>query len=85
MFAHLLYNQGCIYVMRFIILTTKERDELEIIHKTSTNFIERSRSFQLLLSGRKNSMTDVSKITNINIQAVARLFKAGSPPLQKIR
>ena len=46
--------------MRYIILTDKEREQLEQSYKTSTNFIERSRSLQLLLSDRKNSMADVS-------------------------
>lgn len=62
--------------MRFIILTNSEREQLDKIHKRSTNFIERSRSFQLLLSDRKNSMAEISRITNIDIQAVVRLFNA---------
>ncbi len=62
--------------MRYIILTDKEREQLEQSYKTSTNFIERSRSLQLLLSDRKNSMADVSRITKIDLQAVVRLFNA---------
>jgi len=62
--------------MRYVILTNKEREQLEHSYKTSTNFIERSRSLQLLLSDRKNSMAEVSRITKINSQAVVRLFNA---------
>jgi len=62
--------------MRYIILTDKEREQLEQSYKTSTNFIERSRSLQLLLSDRKNSMAAVSRITKIDSQAVVRLFNA---------
>jgi hypothetical protein len=62
--------------MRYIILTDKEREQLEQSFKTSTNFIERNRSFQLLLSDRMNSMAEVSRITKIDIQAVIRLFNA---------
>jgi len=62
--------------MKYIILTDKEREELEQSYKTSTNFIERSRSLQLLLSDRKNSMADVSRITKKDLQAVVRLFNA---------
>ena len=64
------------YFMRYIILTAKEREQLHQSYKTSTNFIERSRSFQILLSDRKNSMAEVSRLTCIDIQAVARLFNA---------
>lgn len=39
--------------MRYIRLTDKEREQLEQSYKTSTNFIERSRSLQLLFSDRK--------------------------------
>ena len=70
------YNQYGIYFMRYIILTESEREQLEQSYKTSTNFIERSRSLQILLSDRKNSMAEVSRITNIDIQAVIRLFNA---------
>ena len=62
--------------MRFIILTDKEREQLEQCYKTSPNFIERSRSFQLLLSDRKNSMAEISRITKTDIQAIVRLFNA---------
>lgn len=62
--------------MRFIILTDKEREQLEQCYKTSHNFIERSRSLQLLLSDRKNSMAEVSRITKVDLQAIIRLFNA---------
>ena len=62
--------------MRFIILTDKEREQLEKSYKTSHNFIERSRSLQLLLSDRKNSMAEVSRITKVDLQAFIRLFNA---------
>lgn len=62
--------------MRFIVLTNKEREQLEQSYKTSHNFIERSRSLQLLLSDRKNSMAEVSRITKVDLQAVIRLFNA---------
>jgi transposase len=62
--------------MRFIVLTNLEREQLEKIHITSTNFIERSRCFQILLSDRKNSMAEVSRITKVDLQAVIRLFNA---------
>ncbi len=70
------YNQDGIYFMRYIILTIEEREQLEHSYKTSTNFIERSRSFQILLSDKKKSMAEVSRITNIDIQAIVRLFNA---------
>ena len=54
----------------------KEREQLEQSYKTSTNFIERSRSLQLLLSDRKNSMAEVTRITKVDLQAVIRLFNA---------
>lgn len=60
--------------MRYVILTDKEREQLELSYKTSTNLIERSRSFQLLLSDRKNSVAEVSRITGIDKQVVIRLF-----------
>jgi len=72
----LSYNQDSIYFMRYIILTDKEREKLEQTYKTSTNFIERSRSFQILLSDKMNSMAEVSRITGIDLQAVIRLFNA---------
>ena len=75
-FVYLSYNQDCIYFMRYIILTESERVQLEQSYKSSTNFIERSRSLQILLSDRKNSMAEVSRITNVDIQAVIRLFNA---------
>jgi len=62
--------------MKHIILINKKREQLEQSYKTSSNFIERSRSFQIMLSDRKNSMAEVSRITNIDIQAVIRLFNA---------
>lgn len=62
--------------MRFIVLTKLEREQLENIQKTSTNFIERSRCLQILLSDRKNSMAEVSRITKVDLQAVIRLFNA---------
>lgn len=62
--------------MRSIILTTKIREELENIHKTGTNSVERNRSFQLLLSDRRNSMVEISRTTKTDIQAVVRLFNA---------
>lgn len=62
--------------MRFIILTDKEREQLEQCYKSSQNFIERSRSLQLLLSDRKNSIAEVSRITKIDLQAIIRLFNA---------
>jgi hypothetical protein len=65
-----------IYIKRYIILTESEREQLEQSYKTSTNFIEKSRSLQILLSDRKNSMAEVSSIANIDIQAVIRLFNA---------
>ena len=65
-----------IHIVRLIILTDSEREQLEKIHKTSTNIIERSRSLQLLLSDRKNSMAEVSRITKIDLQAIIRLFNA---------
>jgi len=75
-FVYFTYNQYDIYFMRYIILTDNEREQLEYSYKTSTNFIERSRSFQILLSDRKNSMAEVSRITGIDVQAVIRLFNA---------
>ena len=62
--------------MRYVILTTESRNQLENLYKTSTNSVERSRSFQLLLSDRKNSMAEISRITKIDIQAITRLFNA---------
>ena len=62
--------------MRYVILTVNEREQLDQSYKTSSNFIERSRCFQLLLSDRKNSMAEVSRITNTDKQAVIRLFNA---------
>ena len=62
--------------MRFIVLTNSEREQLEKIQKTSTNFIERSRRLQILLSDRKNSMAEVSRISKVDLQAVIRLFNA---------
>lgn len=40
--------------MSYIELMTKERDQLEQTYKSSNNFIERSRSLQLLLSDKRN-------------------------------
>ena len=62
--------------MRYIVLTAKEREKLEQTYKLSTNFIERSRSLQLLLSDKKNSMAEVSRQSNTDIQAIVRLFNA---------
>lgn len=62
--------------MIYIVLTNKEREQLEQTYKTSSNFIERNRSFQLLLSDKRNSMTEVSRQSNTDIQAVIRLFNA---------
>jgi hypothetical protein len=62
--------------MRYIVLTTKEREELEQTYKSSNNFIERSRSLQLLLSDKKNSMAEVSRQSDTDIQAIVRLFNA---------
>ena len=62
--------------MRFIVLTDKEREQLEKSYKTSHNFIERSRCMQLLLSDKKNSMAEVSRQSNTDIQAIVRLFNA---------
>ncbi len=62
--------------MRYILLTAKEREQLEQTYKSSNNFIERSRSLQLLLSDKRNSMAEVSRQLNTDIQAVVRLFNA---------
>jgi hypothetical protein len=62
--------------MRYILLTAKEREQLEQTYKSSNNFIERSRSLQLLLSDKRNSMAEVSRQSNTDIQAVVRLFNA---------
>lgn len=62
--------------MRYILLTTKEREQLDQIYKSSNNFIERSRSLQLLLSDKRNSMAEVSRQSNTDIQAIVRLFNA---------
>ena len=62
--------------MRYILLTTKEREQLEQTYKSSNNFIERSRSFQLLLSDKRNSMAELSRQSNTDIQAIVRLFNA---------
>lgn len=62
--------------MRYIVLTTKEREQLEQTYKSSNNFIERSRSLQLLLSDKKNSMAEVSRQSDTDIQAIVRLFNA---------
>jgi hypothetical protein len=62
--------------MRYIVLTAKEREKLEQTYKLSTNFIERSRSLQLLLSDKRNSMAEVSRQSNADIQAIVRLFNA---------
>ena len=62
--------------MRYILLTDKEREQLEQTYKSSNNFIERSRSLQLLLSDKRNSMAEVSRQSNTDIQAVVRLFNA---------
>jgi hypothetical protein len=62
--------------MRYIVLTDQEREKLEQTYKLSTNFIERSRSLQLLLSDKRNSMAEVSRQSNTDIQAVVRLFNA---------
>ncbi len=62
--------------MRYIILTTKEREQLEKTYKSSNNFVERSRSFQLLLSNKRNSMAEVSRQSNTDIQSIVRLFNA---------
>jgi hypothetical protein len=62
--------------MRYIVLTSRERDHLEHTYKSSNNHIERNRSFQLLLSDKKNSMAEVSRQSNTDIQAVTRLFNA---------
>lgn len=62
--------------MRYILLTDKEREKLEQTYKLSTNFIERSRSLQLLLSDKKNSMAEVSRQSDTDIQAIVRLFNA---------
>ena len=75
-FIHLSCNQDSIYLTRYIILTDIEREQLEQTYKTSTNFIERGRSFQILPSAKKNSRTEVSRIANIDRQAVIRLFNS---------
>ena len=62
--------------MRYIVLTTKEREKLEQTYKSSNNFIERGRSLQLLLSDKRNSMAEVSRQSNTDIQAIVRLFNA---------
>lgn len=62
--------------MRFIFLTNEIREQLENTYKTSVNSVERNRSFQLLLSDRKNSMAEISRITKTDIQAITRLFNA---------
>lgn len=62
--------------MRYITLTAKEREKLEQTYKKSTNFIERSRCLQLLLSDKRNSMAEVSRQSNTDIQAIVRLFNA---------
>jgi len=62
--------------MRYIVLTTKEREQLEQTYKKSNNFIERNRSLQLLLSAKRYSMAEVARQTNTDIQAVTRLFNA---------
>lgn len=75
-FVYLSHNHDSTYFMRYITLTDSEKEQLEQSYKASTNFIVRSRSFQLLLSDRKNSMAEVSRITNIDKQAIIRLFNA---------
>ncbi len=62
--------------MRYIVLTTKEREQLEKTYKSSNNFVERSRSLQLLLSDKRNSMAEVSRQSNTDIQSIVRLFNA---------
>ncbi len=62
--------------MRYVVLTTKEREQLEKTYKNSNNFIERNRSLQLLLSDKRYSMAEVARQSNTDIQAVTRLFNA---------
>jgi hypothetical protein len=69
--------------MRYIVLTTKEREQLDKTYKSSNNFIERSRSLQLLLSDKKNSMAEVSRQSNTDIQAIVRLFNAWDSALEQ--
>ncbi|OAV63837.1 Transposase [Bacteroidales bacterium Barb6] len=62
--------------MRQIRLTEEEKQQLALLHKTSTNSVVRDRSFCLLLSDKGNSMKAVSQTVNIHWRTVSRLFDA---------
>jgi transposase len=60
--------------MRYIKLKTEDIELLELLVKTSTNNTVRKHSQCLLLSYQKHSITDLSKIFDVDRKTVERWF-----------
>lgn len=60
--------------MRYIDLTEAENQKLGELYKTSNNHVTRERCLCLLLSAKKHSMKEISRITGINWLKIVRLF-----------
>lgn len=60
--------------MRFVDLSEEEKLKLEDLYKNSDSHVTRERCLCLLLSSKRHSMKDISRITGINWLKIVRLF-----------
>lgn len=60
--------------MRIIDLSEEEKQKLEDLYKNSKSHVTRERCLCLLLSSKRHSMKDISRITGINWLKIVRLF-----------
>ncbi|HEY5507648.1 MAG TPA: helix-turn-helix domain-containing protein [Paludibacter sp.] len=62
--------------MRYIILKTEDIELLELLVKTSDNNTIRKRSQCLLLSHQRRTITDLSKIFDVDRKTIERWFNS---------
>jgi transposase len=62
--------------MRYIILKTEDIELLELLVKTSANNTIRKRSQCLLLSHQRRTITDLSKIFDVDRKTIERWFNS---------
>lgn len=70
----LIYILYICLTMRYITLKTAEIEALEVLHKDSPDPLVRKRSQCLLLSHQKRTITDLTKIFNVNRRTIERWF-----------
>jgi transposase len=60
--------------MRQLVLSEKEKQSIENLHKTSSNSVVRKRCLCILLSNQGNSMAQVAKTVGVSWRTISRLL-----------